>query len=235
MVDISIIVPTLNEGVRLNKCLKAITSQKTKLNYELIIADSNSNDETVSVAEKYTNKIVSIRKKGIWRARNMGAKKARSKYFCFIDADTIIPKNYISSVYPIISGDKSIAGLSCAFSFDKRRKSLKIVESICNNYLAIRGLFGKGEILGFNNVINKKYFEKVKGYPNKPLEDGAITIKLRKYGKVVYLTEPKVITSSRRFEEDGILKTTIYYAGLSLATNVSFNRVKKLFPYKRVG
>lgn len=235
MPDVSVIVPTLNEEKHLGKCLRAISSQKTHLNYELIVVDSMSKDKTVEVAEKYADKILTIKKKGIWRARNAGAKKSKSKYLCFFDADTLIPKNYVSSVYPVISNDNSITALSCAFKFDEQSASLKMVETVCNNYLVVKGLAGKGEILGFNNTINKKYFNKVGGFPNKPLEDGALSILLRKIGRVVYLTEPRVVTSARRLSESGIIYSTLYYTGLSVATNLPTNTMKKLFKYKRVG
>lgn len=234
MADISVIVPTLNEEKKIERCLKFIRSQKTALDFELIVADSNSQDRTLDFSEKYADKIINVKKKGIWRARNAGAKKARSKFLCFIDADTLIPKNYLSCAYPVIDGDNSITGLSCAFTFDRHSKSLRMVESVCNNYLLMQGMRGRGEILGFNNVINKKYFEKVKGFPNKPLEDGALSIKLRKIGKIVYLPEPRVVTSSRRFRNGGILKTTVYYTGLSIATNIPFNKIKKIFPYQKI-
>ncbi len=234
MPDVSVIVPTLNESKVLKKCLKSIKSQKTHLDYELVIVDGASTDNTLEVAEKYADKIITMKKKGIWRARNAGAKKAKSNYYCFVDADTWIPKNYLSSTYPVISGDSSIGALSCAFNFDKKSKTIKMVEIICNNYLALKGLMGKGEILGFNNLISKTHFKRTRGFPNKPLEDGALSIKMRKIGKVVYLTEPRVVTSARRLTDAGLLKTTAYYAGLSIATNVPVTKLKKVFSYKKV-
>lgn len=234
MTDISIIIPTLNEEDKLKKCLLSVRNQKTDIDFEVIISDGNSNDRTREIAEKYADKILTVTKKGIWRARNQGAKSAKSEYLCFIDADTLLPRNYISSVYPIISNDNSIAALSCAFTFDKTSRTLKAVESICNNYLAIKGISGKGEILGFNNVIRKSFFSKLGGFPNRPLEDGALSIRMRRLGRVIFLNEPRVTTSARRFENGGVIKTTFYYAGLSLATNIPHETIKKIFSYKKV-
>lgn len=234
MPDISVIVPALNEEKYIEACLKSVVSQKTDLNYELIVVDSNSVDKTKEIAERYADKTINLKKKGIWRARNAGAKKSRSKFLCFIDADTRLPKNYLSSVYPVIEGDKTISALSCAFKFDRRTYALKLVEKICNNYLSLRGLAGKGEILGFNNVIRKNHFNKLGGFPNEPLEDGALAIRMRKIGRVVYLNEPRVITSARRLEGMGILKSTFYYASLSVATDLPISKLKKVFNYKSI-
>ncbi|MFA5050334.1 MAG: glycosyltransferase [Candidatus Micrarchaeia archaeon] len=234
MADVSVIIPTFNEEKNLGKCIKSIKSQKTHLDFEIIISDGNSTDNTIKIAEKYADKIITSNKKGISFGRNIGAKYAKSDVFCFIDSDTIIPKNYLSSVYPVISGDHSIGALSCAFKFDHSSKSLRAVESICNNYLMIKGFHGKGEILGFNCVICKNYFHKSKGFPDKPLEDGALSIKMRNIGKVIFLPEPRVITSSRRFSNNGIVKTSIYYAGLSLSTNIDLKRLKNVFTYRKI-
>ena len=238
MVDISVIVPTLNEEGNIAKTLKAIRKQKTKYDYEIIVSDSRSTDKTVQIAEKYADKVVIARGKGIWRGRNTGAKKAKGKVLVFIDADTIIPKNYLSVVYPIIYYDKSIAALSCALKFDKRTRFLKMVEDTSNYYLAMKGLTGESEVLGFNCAFRKDTFEKLGGFPKSNMEDSAMGEKARKIGRVVFLPEPKVITSARRFDGMGMLRSIFYYSTLKMADKIPdkilLKDFRKMFGYRRI-
>lgn len=230
--DVSVIVPTFNEEKYIEKCLYSIKKQDTALDYEIILVDSNSTDGTLKIAKKYANKILCIKKKGIWVGRNKGAEIAKGKVLVFVDADTQIPKNYLDVVYAVLK-DKSISGLSCSFKFDKHTKSLMLIEELSNKYLLFKGTLGKGEILGFNNAVTKEIFLKAGGFPNAPLEDGVFAIKLQKYGKVIYLPEPVVITSARRFTRGNTLKAIIYYANLSLVSNLSNTPLVSLLKYKR--
>lgn len=239
MTDVSVIVPALNEEKNIAKCLRSIRKQKTCLDYEIIVSDSHSSDKTREIAEKYADKVVNSRRK-IYLGRNMGARHAKGSVFVFIDADTTIPKNYISTVHSVITGDNSIIGLSCAFKFDKRTRLMKAIEEISNYFLMVNGFSGKGGLLGFNSVFTKKIFKKLKGFPNSPVEDKAMGTRAKKLGRVVFLPEPKVTTSSRRFETMGTFRSILYYTGLSLTTHIQQERIRKLlkytmFKYKREG
>ncbi|MEM3422939.1 MAG: glycosyltransferase [Candidatus Bilamarchaeaceae archaeon] len=230
--DVSVIVPTLNEGKYLKKCLKSIRAQDTNLDYELIVVDSKSTDCTLDIAKKYADQFLSISQTGIWIGRNKGAAVAKGDVFVFVDADTQIPKNYIDVVYSVLK-DKKVSGLSCAFKFDKHTKYLRLIEELSNKYLLFKGSIGKGEILGFNNAVSKSIFMKAGGFPDAPLEDGAFAIELQKHGRVVYLPEPIVITSARRFTRGNTLKSIIYYANLTVAPRFSNSPLKTLIKYKK--
>lgn len=93
MVETSIIIPTLNEEKYLPKLLKSIKQQNYK-NYEIIVADNKSKDKTKQIARKYKCKVVNGGLPS--KARNNGAKVAKGKYFLFIDADVVLPKNCLS-------------------------------------------------------------------------------------------------------------------------------------------
>lgn len=170
------------------------------------------------------------KRKGIGPGRNAGAKKANGKILVFVDADTTIPRNYLDSVFPIFD-DTQITGVSCAFDFDGDGKQLNFISHVCNQYLLLKGLEGKGEILGFNNSMRKEDFNRVKGFPNAPLEDGAMAKQLRKIGKVVFLPEPRVVTSARRIENFGTVKTILYYSNLSLASEIPEISIKRFLKY----
>lgn len=232
MCDVSVIIPALNEEGYIENTLKSVRKQKTSLDYEVIVADNNSEDRTVEIAEKYADRVVVARRKGVWFGRNAGAKKSKGKLLVFVDADTTIPTNYLQVVSAVLE-DEEISGLSCAFEFDQRSRMLDAIQELSNSYLLFKGMIGKGEILGFNNAVSRKTFFQVGGFPNKPMEDGAFARKLWRKGRVIYLPEPHVITSARRISKNGAVTTAVYYANLALISEMPNIPLKKLALFKK--
>ena len=93
---ISIIIPALNEENYLPKLLKNIKKQELK-DYEVIVADTNSKDGTRQTAKKFKCEIV---KGGLPpEGRNNGAKKAKGTLLFFIDADSLLSKNFFNGTH----------------------------------------------------------------------------------------------------------------------------------------
>ncbi len=231
-VDVSVVVPTFNEEDYLEGCLKSIAKQKAHLDFELIVSDGGSTDGTEEIARKYADEFIITKQRGIWIGRNSGAKKASGRLFVFVDADTRIPPNYLDVVHGVMQ-DKRISGLSCAFRFDEQSRSLKVIEELSNKYLLLKGSIGRGEILGFNNAVRRETFWRVGGFPDRPLEDGALAKELWKVGGVAFLPEPRVITSSRRMKKGGTFNSAIYYANLMILTQFKRIPLQDLFRYKK--
>ena len=86
----SIVLPTYNQSKFLKKCIKSILSQ-TFQNWELIIINNNSTDDTLRVVKNFNDKRIrtfSINNQGILaKSRNLGIKKSKSEWICFIDTD----------------------------------------------------------------------------------------------------------------------------------------------------
>ena len=89
MIFFSVIIPTYNQANLLERCLKSVTQQTFK-NYEVIIVDNYSTDNTSKVVKKFGKKIkyFKIRNRGvIAKSRNLGIKKSKGKWICFLDSD----------------------------------------------------------------------------------------------------------------------------------------------------
>lgn len=96
--SISIIIPVFNEADHLESCLKSIMAQ-TAQPYEVIIVDNNSTDASVLVAKKFKKvKLLQETKQGIVFARNKGFLAAKGDILGRIDADTILPKDWVQKV-----------------------------------------------------------------------------------------------------------------------------------------
>jgi glycosyltransferase involved in cell wall biosynthesis len=91
---VSIIIPTYNEEEYLPNLLTSIQRQGYD-DLEVIIADAHSMDKTIEIAESFGCKIVPGGLPAV--GRNNGAKAASGELLLFLDADSVLTNNYISS------------------------------------------------------------------------------------------------------------------------------------------
>ena len=92
---LSIIIPTFNEKKYLPSLLDSIKKQSFK-DYEIIVADAGSKDNTADIAKDYGCIVI---KGGLLpRGRNNGAKVAKGDTFLFLDADIILPPFFLSNI-----------------------------------------------------------------------------------------------------------------------------------------
>ena len=105
---VSVIVVTYNREKDIVLCLTSVFKSNYD-NYEIIVVDNASNDNTVEVLEKnYCNKIKLIKSDENLMAgggRNLGVKHAKGEYFLFIDSDNIIDKEMINE---LVNGAESL-------------------------------------------------------------------------------------------------------------------------------
>ena len=99
MPKFSIIIPVYNTEKYIKACLDSILAQSNR-DFELIIVDDGSSDNSVEVIEEAIKDIPESRliknaHKGVCGARNDGIEIARGNYICFVDSDDILCSNYI--------------------------------------------------------------------------------------------------------------------------------------------
>lgn len=108
---ISIVIPVYNEAESLIECLRAIVNQSVQP-YEVIVVDNNSSDSSALVASSFPNvKLIQETKQGVVHARTSGFNAAKGSVIARIDADTIIPVDWVQKIDQIMSND-DIAAVS---------------------------------------------------------------------------------------------------------------------------
>lgn len=123
----SIVVPTFNQSSLLKKCLQSIANQTYK-NYEVIVIDNNSSDNTKKIISKFKNKIIyrKIRNNGIIaKSRNLGIKIAKGKWIAFLDSDDQWFSSKLEKINNLIKNHKSEVFCNAEL-FKKRDKKLRI-------------------------------------------------------------------------------------------------------------
>ncbi len=108
----SIIIRTLNEGKYLEELLRQIELQVTdQLQYEIILVDSGSEDETIAIAKSHDCRIIHIRRKdfSFGRSLTLGCEESKSDYLVMISGHCVpAGPNWLQSLCdPLIQGKAS--------------------------------------------------------------------------------------------------------------------------------
>jgi len=205
---LSIIIPTLNEEKYLPLLLEEIKKQDFD-GYEIVVADAGSEDKTVQIAKNYGCKIV---KGGLpAKGRNEGAKEARGDTFLFMDADNIfLPENFLKNL--LEEFEKRKLEVASFPIYPQGNWFDKVAYGLYNNFLV--NLTQKFSAYATNSVlVRKEIHQKIGGFDEeiKIAEDHAYAKRARKFGKFGFIKTEPVLTSTRRFEQDGRTKTYLKY------------------------
>lgn len=152
---LSIIVPMYNSEATISRCIESILCQSFK-NFELILVDDGSNDNTAKISLSYKNKdsrIVYYRKPngGVSSARNMGIKIANGKYIQFVDSDDYLGEDYCNDLVNSIEESKSDIVIT-GYSTHKNGVEKKIEMPLT------QGVYDRSQIAEY---FNKLYFSSI--------------------------------------------------------------------------
>ena len=206
---ISVIIPALNEALFIRETLLALQPLR-RSGHEVIVVDGGSHDITEAIAQPFSDHVIRSHR-GRARQLNAGARIAKGDILLFLHADTTLPE---SADRFIIDGMKAVN--TCWGRFDVRLSGrqplLRIVEWLMNWRSRLTGIATGDQGI----FVLRDLFEKVGGFPEIDLmEDIALSKLLRKNGHPLCLSQ-KVITSSRRWERNGIFRTILFMWHLRL-------------------
>lgn len=206
----SIIIPTLNEEKTLPLLLNDINNQTYK-NFEILIIDAKSSDNTAKLAKKYIGKshlkIIISNKKSVNFQRNLGSKQARSSLLLFIDADIRLPDNFLKHLYESYLNSKTPIIIPQMFTSSKNILDKLIVFSLNIIYLLEKILNKKPLITECLMLIEKHCFLEVGGLNEKlHFHEGRdFLIRANKLNYQYSLIQsPKYEFSLRRYKKYGI-------------------------------
>lgn len=102
--NVSIIIPMYNASGHIERCLSSISKQTTK-DFEVLLIDDCSMDDTIQKAQKYPFRIIKLeRRLTPAQVRNYGVKNASGDILIFIDADVVLEPDSIAKITRLISG-----------------------------------------------------------------------------------------------------------------------------------
>jgi Glycosyl transferase family 2 len=219
-IDISVIVPTLNEERYLSRCLKSLINQASDRSLEILVVDGGSTDQTVRVAKKYADKVLTRPRARVGAARNLGAKAATGEILAFIDADTLANPQWLDSIGETFRREPRAVGLTGPTLPYDGTLSDSITYRLWTIYLQRILLYLEmPHVIGFNCAYRRLPFLSVGGFDEDSVmsEDIKLAHKIRRYGKIKFERDMSALTSARRFRKYGHL----YIGGLYLLNGLS--------------
>ena len=216
----SIIIPAFNEEKYLAGCLESLSRQDfPKDKYEIIVVNNGSTDKTKAVAEKFAVKLINEPKKGVIFARQKGFKKARGKYIVNTDADCLLPKNWLKTIYKNFKQNKNIiavAGPTKSNGQDLFSQYILKMASKVNTW-SFKYRNSVLAIWAGNIAIKKTALKKIGGY-NTSLPQFAdqleLHCQLKKTGKIYFNKDLIIQESDRRYKNrllSFLIKDCFYY------------------------
>lgn len=221
-IKISIVIPCLNEAGFLEKTIK--NCLKLQGNFEIIIVDGGSNDDTLAIAQEFKNVKIFQANKGRAAQMNYAAKKATGEVLLFLHADTFLPKNTYNLITKQLQKPEYIGG-SFRLRIDKSHPFLNFY-TWCTQFSL--ELFTYGDNAFF---VKNEVFKAIGGFKTISfMEDVEIQKRLRQKGKFKKL-KGYVLTSGRRFEKNGTIRQLLKDVSFVLFYNLSIppHKLKRFY------
>lgn len=217
--EISIIIPAYNEEKYLGPCLQSLVWQKTKRNFEVVVVDNNSTDNTKRIAASFKDRlnirVITEKQQGRGVARWRGFEEATGKFLFSSDADTVFPPDWIESFMKYFKNKKIVAVTSMCNIDDPSQSNKAIFKFV--HQLATEGsriALGHYCLYGFSYAIRRNIYIKA-GKIDKTLnalDDLDLGKRVQKYGKIQLVRDMPVLASSRRFK-NGMFRGLISFVG----------------------
>lgn len=218
---ISVIIPILNEAKILEKTLTRL--QPELENHELIIVDGGSTDGSTRIAEKYGKIITSER--GRAKQLNAGAAVASGDILIFLHADVWLEQGAFDAV------ETALALGYVGGGFHQKIDGKSILYRIIEMTADLRGKYLKTFYGDSGIFVRQTDFHRIGGFPEVPImEEMGFSKALRASGKTKMI-KPYIHISARRWETNGIVRTTIknWLITLLYLMGFSLERLTKLY------
>ena len=152
---ISVIIPVYNGERYIKEAIDSVLNQ-TYENYEIIVINDGSTDNTIKILKNYVNKIrwKNQENKGVVSAKNSGIKIAKGEYFAYLDADDVFLPDKLELQIKKLNENPKLGLVFCEYYYmDKNGKIIKLIKPtkkiklIQDNFIPTSGVICKKSCL----------------------------------------------------------------------------------------
>ena len=215
---VSVVIPAYNEENYLPLCLESIKKQDYVAEYEVIVVDNASMDNTAKIALDWGAKVVYESKRSPACARQRGVEAAMGEIIAFIDADTQAPTCWLSTIVSRFVQEPETVVISGPYAYCDAG-SIARIASYIGNFISIiidhlfRKVLNKGSaVWGSNFAVRRTAILEVGGFDTSIRfygEEYELSLRLKKAGKGGIIPRLFVLTSARRLKRMGVV--TLYW------------------------
>ncbi len=212
---ISVIIPVHNGRECLPRCLAAL-NQTLYEQWECIVVDDNSSDNSAEIARAASAVVVSLdRQLGPAAARNAGAQKANGDVLFFIDADVLVKPGTIGHVAATLKANPDIA--ACFGSYDDQPTEANFLSQYRNlqhHYVHQKANTEASTFWSGCGAVYKEVFMKMNGFseiafPRPSIEDIELGYRLRAAGYRIRLEKLLQVTHMKRWTPRQMVLTDV--------------------------
>jgi len=207
--SLSIIIPVRNESRAIEASLRSLQPYREE-GAEVIVVDGGSEDNTRQLSTPLADRVL-VTEPGRGIQIKRGAGRARGKYLLFLHADTRLPAGGVEQLIKTLSEGRYWGRFDVRLSGE--HPLLRVVERLMNFRSCLTGIATGDQAM----FMTREAYEQAGRIAEIPLmEDIELSRRLRRIEKPACL-RPPLVTSSRRWEENGILRTVLLMWALRLA------------------
>jgi rSAM/selenodomain-associated transferase 2 len=216
--SLSIVIPVLHELATINAFLTSLKQRLADDSIEIIVVDGSPDRETADRIDDPAI-IVSATNAGRGHQMNVGARQAQGEILLFLHADTLPPFNTAALIQRALI-DPRLVGGAFRLAVNTKNPVLWFIARMTT----LRSRFTRLPFGDQGIFIRRAVFEQLGGYRDIPImEDLDLMRRLRYAGFPIAISPAVVLTSSRRWDNEGIvfgtlrnwLLRTLYYLGVS--------------------
>lgn len=205
---VSVIIPTLNEGAVITDLLSAL--QTIRPQHQIILSDGGSTDGTCAQAKPLVD-IVLSGSAGRAIQMNRGAAQASGDLLWFLHADTCFAQAPLELVESVLQANPRWGRFN--IRLDASKTVYRLIEKLVN----WRSCFSQVATGDQGIFIRRTLFEQLGGYAGIPLMEDIELSKRARRLHPAYCAQQTLITSARRWQTHGVLKTVLLMWYLRLA------------------
>lgn len=218
---ISVIIPVLNEADRINGLIGHLRDFPEEAKIEIIVVDGSAEGDTLNVIEDRQVRRLSSAA-GRARQMNAGAAVAVGEILIFLHADTRLPKTALALIDHAMQKPDLVGG-AFDLGIHSNRLAFRIIAAVASHRSRLTRIPYGDQVI----FVRRTCFQQIGGYPDIPLmEDVALMRHIKRAGGRIYIIPERISTSPRRWEKEGILRTTLknwillcsYYMGVTPET-----------------
>ena len=222
--EIAFIVPAYNEEALIGRCLASILRDiaTSGCAAEVVVVNNASTDRTREIAAAFPEvRVVDEPAKGLVQARHAGLMASSAELVANVDADTLLPPGWITTVLTAFATDRDLVALSGPFIYyDLSRFGRFLVQIFYYAafvvYLVNRHVLRVGSMVqGGNFVFRRSAWLAVGGYDRTIAfygEDTDVARRLTRVGAVRWTFALPMYASGRRLKAEGMLTIGFRYA-----------------------